>query len=179
MRSPSRTGAGMCVVFMVVFGDILLGTAPDYNGLISELFPSLDPATTPWLTRPWVLGTVTLLLLTPLALQRDLARLGPLALAGMASVGLFALTTVVLAGAALLQGRAAPLPWLPDWDGLAAGGDGKGAGAGSGGGGGTGGGYWAAVSVGIAAVIPLVLNADICHQSVFPAMSLLVPYTRK
>jgi len=33
--------------------------------------------------------------------------------------------------------------------------------------------------VGMVGVVPLLLNADICHQAIFPAMALLQPYNRK
>lgn len=36
---------GLMVAYMVVFGDVLVGSAPAYNGVLHELLPQLDPAT--------------------------------------------------------------------------------------------------------------------------------------
>jgi hypothetical protein len=58
-----------------------------------------------------------------------------------------------------LQGVAAPVRWLPDWEAL-------------------GGSPWA-VAATSAGVLPIIINADLCHQSIFPAMAILKPYSTR
>ncbi len=99
-------------------------------------------------------------------------RTGPLALAGVGSVILFSVVSLGLVGAAWAQGKGGTLPLWPDWEGLAGGGGGGGGGgthkAGSEnkdkGGTGTAAGMNVHVIMGISAIVPLLLNADICHQ---------------
>jgi hypothetical protein len=62
-------------------GDILVGQPPVYSGLIHELFPDLLPSS-PWLQRDVVLLGLSVLLLAPLCLQRDLSRLSGVAVIG-------------------------------------------------------------------------------------------------
>jgi amino acid permease len=64
----------MEVVFVVVLGDILVGTAPDYGGLLPE-WTGYSPADCFWLRRDVVLGAVSLLVLLPLAAMRSMERL--------------------------------------------------------------------------------------------------------
>lgn len=64
----------MEVVFVVVLGDILIGTAPDYGGVLPE-WTGRDPAACFWLRRDVVLAAISLLVLLPLALMRSMAKL--------------------------------------------------------------------------------------------------------
>lgn len=64
----------MEVVFVVVLGDILVGTAPDYGGVLPE-WTGLDPASCFWLRRDVVLAALSLLVLLPLAAMRSMAKL--------------------------------------------------------------------------------------------------------
>lgn len=64
----------MEVVFVVVLGDILIGTAPEYGGLLPE-WTGASPAHCFWLRRDVVLGAVSLLVLLPLAAMRSMERL--------------------------------------------------------------------------------------------------------
>lgn len=65
----------MEVVFVVVLGDILIGTAPEYGGLLPEWTGVPDPAACWWLRRDVVLGAVSVLVLLPLAAMRSMERL--------------------------------------------------------------------------------------------------------
>lgn len=66
----------MNVVFVVVLGDILLGSEPDYGGLLPE-WSGVSPAEGAvwWLRRDVVLAAVSLLVLLPLAAMRSMERL--------------------------------------------------------------------------------------------------------
>jgi amino acid permease len=64
----------MNVVFVVVLGDILVGSAPDYGGLLPE-WSGASPEACVWLRRDVVLGAVSMAVLLPLAAMRSMDRL--------------------------------------------------------------------------------------------------------
>lgn len=72
----------MEVVFVVVLGDILVGTAPEYGGLLPE-WMGASPAHCFWLRRDVVLGAVSLLVLLPLAAMRSMERLAVVNIIGV------------------------------------------------------------------------------------------------
>lgn len=72
----------MEVVFVVVLGDILVGTAPEYGGLLPE-WTGASPAHCFWLRRDVVLGAVSLLVLLPLAAMRSMERLAVVNIIGV------------------------------------------------------------------------------------------------
>jgi len=148
---------GMCTVFLIIFSDILVGDPSEPNGLIAEMFPMLGPGS-PFLNRNYVLAALLLLLL-PVSLSRNLASLGFLNAVGVGSVVAFALSTSIVAGTAIYQGTAYSLPLWPDWSRL---GDSP-----------------VKIGASLLAIAPVLLNADICHQSVFPLMMVLRPFTQK
>ena len=92
---------GMCTVFLIIFSDILVGDSSKPDGLIAEIFPSLGPES-PFLNRSYVLAALLVLLL-PISLSRNLASLGFLNAVGVGSVVAFALSTSMVAGAAVYQ----------------------------------------------------------------------------
>ncbi|MEW5298792.1 MAG: hypothetical protein WDW36_001875 [Sanguina aurantia] len=154
---------GLCVVYVVILGDCLLGEAPEFAGLIRQIRPSLDPAVW-YMGRKPVLAATTAGLLAPLALFANLngRGMGVVNAVGVVSVVLLAAAMVVLAVAAHLQGLAYQIPLFPDWELL------------------RGPGHTTLAGVlSIIAVLPILLNADICHQAVFPAMTILQPYSRR
>lgn len=143
---------GLCVVYVVILGDCLLGEAPEFAGLIRQIRPSLDPAVW-YMGRKPVLAATTAGLLAPLALFANLngRGMGVVNAVGVVSVVLLAAAMVVLAVAAHLQGLAYQIPLFPDWELL------------------RGPGHTTLAGVlSIIAVLPILLNADICHQAVFP-----------
>jgi hypothetical protein len=231
----------MEVVFVVVLGDILIGTAPEYGGLLPE-WTGASPAHCIWLRRDVVLGAVSLLVLLPLAAMRSMERLAvvniigecvmggvgvyvgvlrcgktacawrrPICImhacrrtvsvcagrltqgqdfasvcpcgqgcwqgaqlagqqdttkhhsltspwlaclpAGVASNGVFAGLMLALAAGALNNGVLQPPPLFPDWSEL--------------------GSTPVAAAITIATVVPVLLNCDVCHQSLHPLMPLL------
>jgi len=64
----------MEVVFVVVLGDILIGSAPEYGGLLPE-WTGISPAECFWLRRDVVLGITSVAVLLPLAAMRSMERL--------------------------------------------------------------------------------------------------------
>lgn len=157
-----------------------------YPSISLQLFPGIPPDSR-YLARWMVLLVVVLAILTPLSLQHDLHALSFVAVLGVGSVVAFALSCMAVAASAAWQGSLHPLPWFPDWDALAGvtdGGDSADSGNS----------LWgatrqsdmvmsvarsSAIVFGIIGVVPLLLNADICHQAIFPTMALLRPYNRK
>jgi amino acid permease len=165
----------MCIVFLVIYADVLVGSAPEYNGIIHDLMPQLTP--NHWIVnRSLVVGLVVLTMLVPLSVQRDLQRLSGLALVGVGAVVAFATATIWLTVAAYQKGMLHHLPWLPNWDALTGT---ETADKNSSNDAGSSSHSWIAFIMGVTGVVPLLLNADICHQSIFPAMSLLQPYSRR
>lgn len=146
----------MEVVFVVVLGDILIGTAPEYGGLLPE-WTGASPAHCFWLRRDVVLGAVSLLVLLPLAAMRSMERLAVVNIIGVASNGVFAGLMLALAAGALNNGVLQPPPLFPDWSEL--------------------GSTPVAAAITIATVVPVLLNCDVCHQSLHPLMPLLQPYS--
>jgi solute carrier family 38 (sodium-coupled neutral amino acid transporter), member 2 len=174
--------AVMNVVFVVVLGDILLGSAPNYAGVLPEAVRAAAAAgwlppgvptspSDPWgwlLGRPAVLGVVSLCILLPLSLARSMSALAPVNIIGVASNAGFAALLLSLAGAAVAAGTAAPLDLLPDWAALLPAGTSGSSGGAAG---------VAAAAVALAGVAPVLLNVDVCHQSLHPLMPLLQPYS--
>lgn len=64
----------MEIVFVVVLGDILVGTAPEFGGLLPE-WTGRSPADCIWLRRDVILAAVSLLVLLPLAAMRSMEKL--------------------------------------------------------------------------------------------------------
>jgi amino acid permease len=159
-------------------GGIGSASSPPPAGLIGEL---TGITSGPLVDRRVVLAAVAGLALFPLARARSMERLKVVNVAGMLSNGLFAALMIVLAVRVAVArgpggggGSAAPtIPAWPQWAALAGGG---------GGGGGSGssskGSYSPLLAaLGFAAVAPVLLNADVCHQSVLPLVPLLRPYS--
>ncbi|WIA09716.1 hypothetical protein OEZ85_009100 [Tetradesmus obliquus] len=151
----------MNVVFVVVFGDLLLGTAPEYAGLLPELLRMLgaapDPTSCWWLGRPFVLGMLSLLVLLPLASMRSMEKLAVVNIIGVASNGLFAALVLALAGRAAALGQIKPPQLLPDLSQL--------------------GSSPVVVAIALASIVPVLLNCNVCHQSLHPLLPLLKPYS--
>jgi amino acid permease len=144
----------MNVVFIVVLGDILIGQPPTSPGLIGELFPQAPPLL---LSRPFILGLLSLVVLLPLASMRNMERLKAVNIIGVLCNFLFAGVTILLAVAAGQRGALQPFNTWPRWSEL--------------------GSSPLLIGLGLAAVAPIMLNCDTCHQSLHPLMPMLKPYT--
>ncbi|KAI8475249.1 MAG: transmembrane amino acid transporter protein-domain-containing protein [Monoraphidium minutum] len=147
----------MQVVFLVVVGDILIGDAPDYHGLIHELTGLSGGLAA---SRGLVLGALCFAVLLPLGSMRSMDRLAAVNIVGVASNGVLALLMLVLAATAAAGGRLAPLPLWPRWGALV---DGSGGAVGA--------------ALTLASTMPIILNCFACHQSLFPLLPSLRPYT--
>jgi len=148
---------GLMAVFSVICTDILVGTKDMPNGLVQELLPSLASVDFA-LYRNTALAILLSLVLLPLAAFVPLHRLGAVNVLGVASVAFFALSSIFLAISAVVQGRAHKVPLYPDFSSLGT--------------------TPLTKTIAVLNILPIVLNSDVCHQSVFPAMSVLQPYTR-
>eukprot|EP00882_Tetradesmus_deserticola_P012493 GHRQ01013239.1.p1 GENE.GHRQ01013239.1~~GHRQ01013239.1.p1 ORF type:complete len:419 (-),score=149.38 GHRQ01013239.1:346-1602(-) len=150
-----------CSVFVVVLGDLLLGTAPEYAGLLPELLRMLGAAAAPaacwWLGRPFVLGVLSLVVLLPLASMRSMERLAVVNIIGVASNGLFAGLMLVLAATAAVNGQLKPPQLLPNVSQL--------------------GPSPVLAAIALASIVPVLLNCNVCHQSLHPLLPLLKPYS--
>lgn len=111
----------------------------------------LSATTAPWMSTTWIHWkqphTHLLMSLGPLL------RIIPLPPAGVASNGVFAGLMLALAAGAATNGVLQPPPLLPDWSEL--------------------GNTPIMAAIGIATVVPVLLNCDVCHQSLHPLMPLL------
>jgi len=174
---------GLLVVYLVVVADVLVGSAPNFDGLVCDLLPvgasdgggaaagAGGGCGAAFPTRRLDVMAAFSLALLPLAARRDMASLAAMNVVGVAAVALFAAAAVGVAAAAAAAGTAAPIPLLPDWAALAA--------LAGGGGGGASGGGWGPALHGAVAVVPLLLTACVCHQSITPLMPLLKPWSRR
>lgn len=145
---------GIMVVFLVVVADILLGAAPDYNGILCHFVPSCDVW---YLRRDVVLGICTLFVFVPLVALKSMEKLALVNIVGLLSIVAFAIVSVVLAVASVKQGQSYPLVMFPDWDSFGV--------------------DSLQILLSLAAIIPVMLTPDICHQSIHPLMPLLKPYS--
>ncbi|KAG2437216.1 hypothetical protein HXX76_005879 [Chlamydomonas incerta] len=148
---------GFEVVYIDIIGDLLLGEAPTYDGLITTWLPQEDRHQW-WVGRQLVLAALTAFVLAPLSSLRTMGHLGAINRVGLASLAGFAGVTIWLAVAAVTSGRAYALPLGPDLPAL--------------------GGCTAQRITGVLAVVPILLTAASCHQSVHPLRAMLVPYSR-
>ncbi|KAG2441362.1 hypothetical protein HYH02_009953 [Chlamydomonas schloesseri] len=148
---------GFEVVYIDIIGDLLLGDAPDYDGLITTWLPQEDKQAW-WVGRQLVLAALTAGVLAPLASMRTMGGLGLVNLIGLGSLAGFAGATIWLAVAAIVSGRAYALPLGPDLPAL--------------------GSTTAQQITGALSVVPILLTAASCHQSVHPLRAMLVPYSR-
>uniref|UniRef100_A0A7S0V3P5 Amino acid transporter transmembrane domain-containing protein n=1 Tax=Polytomella parva TaxID=51329 RepID=A0A7S0V3P5_9CHLO len=156
---------GFEVVYLDIISDVLIGEAPSFSGGILLQFINwlVPPATGVPGARWWfegrsqLLGFLVLFILVPLCLQRDMTRLDALNKVGLVSLVLFAVSTIWLAVAAAMAGHAYVPPLLPDWPRL---------------------GPTLSVQIStLVSVIPVILTAMTCHQSVHPLRQMLKPYS--
>ncbi|KAI8474958.1 MAG: transmembrane amino acid transporter protein-domain-containing protein [Monoraphidium minutum] len=149
----------MLVIFLVISGDLLVGDAPDYYGLIRQLTGAAPGS--PALNRPLVLGALCCAVLLPLGSMRSMERLAAVNIIGVMANAFFAGLMVVLAASAAAAGAAAAPPLWPQWGELERGGGGGRLGA----------------AAALAATLPVVLNCFVCHQSLHPLLPSLRPYS--
>ena len=100
--------SGSLVVYLIILGDILVGVAPDYSGLVTNLLGVHDPGVW-WAGRPFVVAAVCVLCLGPAVSQRDLSMLAPMSSAAVVVAGAFAAAVVALGAIGVAQGKVSSL----------------------------------------------------------------------
>ncbi|EFJ48238.1 hypothetical protein VOLCADRAFT_90925 [Volvox carteri f. nagariensis] len=146
---------GFEVVYIDIIGDLLIGDEPDRDGLVTAWLPS-HLRHEWWVGRPFVLAILTVAVLAPLTSLRTMNHLGAVNVVGLLSLVGFAGATCWLGLAAVTQGSAYQMPFGPDMEGL--------------------GPDTASRITSALAVVPILLTAASCHQSVHPLRAMLVPY---
>ncbi|GLC41525.1 hypothetical protein PLESTM_001205800 [Pleodorina starrii] len=146
---------GFEVVYLDIIGDMLIGDEPELDGLITTWMPH-DLRHEWYVGRPFVLAILTVVLLAPLSSLRTMSHLGAVNVVGLLSLVGFAAATCWLGVAAVSRGAAHELPFGPDLEGL--------------------GPDTASRITAALSVVPILLTAASCHQSVHPLRTMLVPY---
>jgi amino acid permease len=145
---------GVMAVYLVVIGDIMAGAPGAGNGLVSELF---GVKSGPLLQRSNIILGVAAAVCAPLVAVRDISKLSVFNILGVGAVMLLAATAGLLGLTALITGAAHIPPAAPN---LAAFGDSS-----------------LRVAMGMAGVVPIILNCYVGHQSVHGIMAMLKPYS--
>ena len=110
--------AGSMIIYLILIGDVLCGVAPEYSGLVTNLFGIHDPSVI-WVSRPFVMGIVCIFLLAPLLSLRNLGLLAPMSTVSVVVASSFALSVVALAIAAITEGKLSPdYTWWPSPEAL-------------------------------------------------------------
>lgn len=145
---------GVMAVYLVVCGDVLAGAPGAANGLMSELF---GVKSGPLLQRSNIILGLAGLACLPLVSIRDISKLAVFNLVGVGAVVLLGAAAGLLGVVALINGTAFAPPAAPN---LAAFGSTN-----------------IKVVMGLAGVVPIILNCYVGHQSVHGIMGMLKPYT--
>ncbi|EFN56345.1 hypothetical protein CHLNCDRAFT_144819 [Chlorella variabilis] len=113
---------GVMVVYLIIIQDMLVGSVPHYRGVLPELLHRHDAPW--WLTRPAVAGALLAAVVCPLLVPRSLTAVARCSRLSVLTIGLLAATICGLAAAAVAQGKAAAVHFLPPGLGAAAAGGG-------------------------------------------------------
>lgn len=150
--------AGSMIVYLIIVGDVLVGVAPDYSGLWTNLVGVHDPSVW-YVWRPAVIGALCLFVLAPLVSLHDLSLLGPISRLAVFVAAGFAATVALVAGAAVWEGRLADFSWLPDSAVLGA--------------------TLRERAVNVLAVLPVVTMCFVCHYNLLPIASALERFSER
>lgn len=154
------------VMYLDITADVLLGT-PEIPGILPDLFAAIgapERLTSLLLCRPLFLALFTALVAAPVSLQRNIASLDGLNVAGLAALCAFGLSLAWLSAAAVLQGHAHLMPLWPEPP------------AASGGGRVSSFGPQALI---VLSVLPALLTADGCHLNVMPLAAMMRPFSKR
>ena len=134
--------AGLIIVYIVIAADLLAGS-PSLPGLICEISPTLS-----WCADRHIIGgIITLGAVVPLVTPKRLSSATFTSFLGLAAVALWTVVTMVVAGAAIVTGKATFPGWLPDSTAL-------------------GGGAVSAQTVAALATLPVIATAFTCQMTV-------------
>lgn len=106
---------GGLLIFLIIIGDLMVGTPPHYSGIVTNAF-GMHGGDVWWLSREFVVGAVSFLVLFPLVSLRDISGLGKVS-AYSVSVAIGLVGTIgMLAVVAAYEGRLATdvSVWLPN-----------------------------------------------------------------
>ncbi|WIA21170.1 hypothetical protein OEZ86_005042 [Tetradesmus obliquus] len=145
---------GVMAVYLVVIGDILAGAPGAANGLISEV---AGIKSGPALVRSNCILAVAAGVCAPLVALRDISKLSVFNVLGVGAVMLLAAAAGLLGLTAVITGVAHAPPVAPN---LAAFGDTP-----------------LKIAMGMAGVLPIILNCYVGHQSIHGIMGMLAPYS--
>lgn len=148
--------AGSMVVYLIIMGDVLVGVAPSYSGVVTNLVGVHDPRVW-YVSRPFVVGVVCVACLAPLLSLRNLRLLAPMSAAAVAVAGAFGATVLLLTLTAIVRGRVSDFHWLPTLAML--------------------GGTRARAVINVLAVLPVITMCFVCHYNVLPLASNLQRFT--
>lgn len=140
---------GGLLVYLIIIGDLLVGTSPFYSGIVTNAL-GMHGGDVWWVSREFVVGMVSLLVLFPLVSMRDISGLGRLSVYSVSvAVGLVG-TIGVLAIVAAAQGKLATdvSVWLPNFAAL---GDSP-----------------TRMVMSAVAILPVVSVTFCCHYNLFP-----------
>lgn len=101
---------GVMIVYEIVISDMLVGSAPNYHGLLPFI---LDRQGVWWLSRGFVSGILTVLTVAPMLVSRDLAIVARFSRLSVGMMLFLAATIAGLAAYAVFQGKAAAIHILP------------------------------------------------------------------
>jgi amino acid permease len=103
---------GVMIVYLIIIQDMLIGSAPDYKGLIPYFFGESQ-----WFISRWLISLVLLVVVVcPMLISRDLSIVSHFSKFSVRMLLSLAATLVVLAGVAVARGKAAQIEIFPDFN---------------------------------------------------------------
>ncbi|KDD77191.1 transmembrane amino acid transporter protein [Helicosporidium sp. ATCC 50920] len=107
--------AGVMIVYLIIIADMLVGSAPKWEGVLTTLLHRHDA---PWfLTRSYVTGVLVIVAIVPMLISRDLTVVARYSRNSIIMMLFLAGTMMALAGLALWQGQQADIHFLPIMEG--------------------------------------------------------------
>ncbi|CAL8468634.1 g8174 [Coccomyxa elongata] len=149
---------GLLITYTIMLGDVLVGKAPEYNGVVTNL-TGIHSGDVWYLDRRFVVAMVVVIFLVPLTLQRSLKSLAWAGAVGLFLALGFSSLTVVLVVLAALQGDLTSISWLPNPD--LTGPDIK------------------DKILGVFSTLPVIALAYVCHYNVHPLLRELKAYSHR
>ncbi|KAK9836206.1 hypothetical protein WJX84_010859, partial [Apatococcus fuscideae] len=148
--------AGILVVYLIILGDIAVGSAPKYDGLLSTWF-GLDAGHAWFLNRPFVVALLVVALLLPLSMLRQLSVLAKVSTVSLALAAFFAVTCVLLGTYAAVMNGVSNVRLWPGFGEIVS----------------------PTAFLGLVATLPVLATSFVCHYNLHPVMKDLKNYTEK
>ena len=107
---------GVMIVYLIIIDDMLIGSAPTFNGIIPYFFGPFDPVNMPWYISRWFTSLALLLtVVAPMLVSRDLSIVSRFSRFSVFMLLSLAATLLFLAGVAVARGKSAEIRVFPDW----------------------------------------------------------------